>query len=420
MNIKIYGHPYHSLDYYFYTEEELILLFTKYTIQNALDYIDGSFAINIIYDDKEIWITDYYGIYPIFYNPIEKKVYVNFTKDMYLEVEPKYIDLCKKNIDEGDHMSNLPIDKYRCLEIYDMVLLFQKQSWIQKFNRYLLTVWKNWFILPPGSICIIDKHNMYIEKYQHNLDFYTDRIEPDDIFITTIKNTCMYNKVLCPLTAGWDTRGILSVITKYAKTYDRYTFFGYEEEIACLFNLPNVVKNYIGPYEKILNEHITDMNGMAFLCYEPHHFEQQHIFSNYDIVYSGTYANEFLGCLPFLMWQYKYGTGLGHYFKTETRYTKFMPPYLQKRLLSIFEKRKWKNVHIYESDKYKNLMLEKVMKKTNDSFLKIPFDMPYTPLQNKRKNRDLVPWLSTAKYPGFNLKMYYVKKYIKYMIGVDI
>jgi hypothetical protein len=107
-NLKIYGNPYHSLDYYFLNKEEIfIILFendTNLETISSLDFIDGVFSLFYENEDYLIIVSDPYGLYPLFYNKKELKVIDRFSDCEYdYKINNEYVNSCKKNLDKSYH-----------------------------------------------------------------------------------------------------------------------------------------------------------------------------------------------------------------------------------------------------------------------------------------------------------------------------
>jgi len=398
MNIEFYGHPYHSLDYHFYTKEELVTLFSTYTLENAINYIDGLFAINIIYDDNEIWINDYYGFFPIFYNIVEKKVCIDFTKDMSLDVEPKYIDLCKKNIDI-DLTSNFPIPRNQHIFFQNFILLFKNEKF--NINRYRITPWKNWYVLPSGSICKITKDLLYYYNYTIDTDFYPD--DSINIFVKSIQTVAKNKKCLLSLSAGRDSRNVLSVLqhSEYQclHTYTR----GQQQEFVKLWKSDNInitynESDFLSMYPNI----ITSLNGMSNIYKLKDYYISLQLYKNYDIVFSGL-GDSWFTSYPVLLYTIRSETGVGHYFKYIANHINcFFAPFNQKRMISNLHIKKHYGPNTYD----RNSLYYNILKKFNDKdLIELPFFNQY--FQQYKKNNFL--------YNDINMKYKYVMDYIKYM-----
>jgi len=403
MNVNIYGHPYHSLDYHFYTKEELVILFMKYTIQTVLNYVDGSFAIQILKDNEEIWITDYYGLYPVFYNPIEKKVCVNFTKDMNLEIEYKYIDLCKKNIDK-QFKSNYPTQSIDDSLFIIFDYFFQKNK-ISICNKYNITPWKNWFVLPPSCICIIRNNELIIKKYDIDSDFYIT--SPEIIFIESIKKVIKNHICLLSLSAGYDSRAIYSVVDN-CDVFTRDIEYEYVNKWAKTINI-QMDEIF---FEKNKTDFIHQLNGMCDVCAIKNFFMSFKLYYNYDLLLYGVGANQWLSGYTGILWQLRYATGLGHFYKLESNKIKTFSPFLQKRLIVAYKKNYQTKQNGFEKNHFCRNIIEQ--QKRYD-LLKINFVRIYMRKYSNKKS-----YLSTKTWGySYNTKYNYLSEYYK-LYNLDI
>ena len=203
IDIEIFGHPYHSYNYTFWNCSDLIILFNTYcdNYDSALHYIDGIFALRLIHDnDVEQWITDPFGEYPIFINNIDGKILANFNNnDVYIP-NSSYMLLADRNYDKSYHSNKMSTDG---------AIPF-------------ITPWKNWKVSTPSTIYTINNSKISAVKYQ--LIEYPDD-SYIDVFSNCIRALSKSRKVLIPLSAGYDSRGIYSVITgDNSIEYYRYTY----------------------------------------------------------------------------------------------------------------------------------------------------------------------------------------------------
>lgn len=391
MNIVIYGHPYHSLDYYFYEENSLIELFKSKPLEEALNYIDGVFALCIKEDNKETWITDFYGLYPIFYNAKEKKVCVNFNNDKTQEVNSKYLSLCEKNLDTRYHSA--AYKRPYSLEILDL-LHFMRHN-----ELYYSTPWVNWQVLTPATILVIENGKCDNKKYNIDSNFEID--EPEFIFINSIEKTCQNRKSLIPLSAGYDSRAMYSVLTKYSENVSRYTYGKEKEFVDAFCHTDSVMPEFDYNYEKILNNNICVMNGMGDMYYKCHNLFIQPSFYDYDILYTGDGANEFLSRPYHNIYSFVYATGDGHHYKTQTNKIKTMPPNCQKRLIASKK---------IKTEEDRVLFSKSIIEKTNAGLLEIPFHTGDSLTDNRSSN--------FGHNFDFNSKLKYVKAYINYIKNI--
>lgn len=395
MILTIYGYPYHSTEYYFYDNASLLQLFKTYNvldnvdnIKKALNYIDGVFAVQIRYDDNEIWISDYYGLFPLFYNPTEQKVIINFMQDMNVEKNKNYIDMCDKNIDNKYH-SNIPIKNKDAIVEMSIPNMISIKNKIQK---YLITPFKDWYILSPATIIYLKTK----EKYMYTIDkgFYPEDIET--IFINTIAKLSKNKSILIPLSAGYDSRCIFSVATKYVSSFYRYTYGVEKEFVDSHFKYDNVITDYTYNEQEIINQNILRMNGMSDIYYKTHNFHIQQYFKNFDILFTGDGANEHLKQYKNLF-KYFYATGDGHHYKTQAEKIITVPPYSQKRIIS--------NKKYYTTQLDRQEFSKNIINLTNKDLLQIPFYSGNVLTKNKASNY--------GHTFSFNTKLEYIHTYYK-------
>jgi len=394
MKINIYGKPYHTFEYYPHTEYTILDIYQQYLFPSFIDYIDGQFAIQILQDDKEIWITDYYGLYPIFYNDIEKKVCINFIQNMDLEVESKYIDLCKKNLDR-DYYSSLPV---HFLNFDDFC--FYNKNMLDK--KYFLTPWKNWFVLPPRSICIIHNNKITIESYLFKKE--TTNSTHDILVNSIIKTSKQKDNILLALSAGYDTRTLFSILQKYNICFDRYTYGIEDEYVTKNLHTYNSIPSFnMCNISNIVNDNISIMNGMGDLYVHVHEIFYEIFLKKYDFVYTGDGGNYFLGYENINIPTIQYAIGNGHYYKHLSNNINLFLPYAQKQIIHNKEQKTKQN---------RIKILLDIIKQNNEELLNVPCYTKYLYQNNQVSN---FPFLFY-----YNTKYNYIKKYIKHMKGIDI
>jgi len=357
MNVTIYGCPYHSLDYHFYTEEELVLLFTKYENMNeALNYIDGGFAIKIQKNTEEIWITDYYNFYPIFYNPIEKKVCVNFVKEMDLEINENFLLYNKIDDDDNEHVNtyiNIVHKKY--LEyMLDKNISdkdYKKPTVVNIIKngvkeKNIVTPWKNWFVVPCGSICKIS-NDITITKYNIDVDFHIDD-DPRNIILTLIESIKQKNiNILTALTNKQHTIYLFDILKEKIPIdkiylYDRNRIKNTTKNNSLLKNI-YINTNFIDDdydFNKILDycfmdDILTQYNGMIDLLY---YIKPLYFFKYNNNLSNFVFLKSFLGSHCVVLNELlsddrtQYNFIQGHIFKMETQHIPIISIYNQKRL----------------------------------------------------------------------------------------
>lgn len=316
IDIEIFGHPYHSYNYTFWNNSDLIILFNTYcdNYDSALHYIDGIFALHLTHDNGvEQWITDPFGEYPIFINNIDGKILPNFNNNDTYIPNSSYILLADRNYDKSYHSNRMNADG---------AIPF-------------ITPWKNWKVSTPSTIYTINNSKISTVKYQ--LIEYPDD-SYIDAFSNCIRGLSKSRKVLIPLSAGYDSRGIYSVITgDNSIDYYRYTYGAEKEYIDSLELDSNCMPDFDGDYEKQIKNHILDMNGMGDIYYKCHNFYIQQYWDNYDILFTGDGGNEFLS-KPNFNHSAIYATGDGHHYKTQINKIKTVSPYCNKRFLYLANK----------------------------------------------------------------------------------
>jgi hypothetical protein len=377
MQINIYGYPYNLYEYYLYNSENIknIIENNYKNIDNALNYIDGIFAINIIDDNIEYWITDPYGLYPIFINNIENKIVVNFNNSMELIPDKTYSFICHLNKDTSYHSNAIS------------EVMYKSCKGVPRNSP-----WNNWCVSEPQTIYTIQ--NNKISQHIYSIENCIDEEDPADIFINTIKKFSNNRKVLIPLSAGYDSRGIYSVLTKVSTDYHRYTY-GIEKDFVNSWNSnDNCLPEFDYNYEYQISKNLNRMNGMADMYYKCHNFFIQPYWTNYDIMLTGDGSNEFINRKSDGR-KFLYATGIGHHYKTQCDNIIQIAPYCQKRLINISKKRNIARIDL----------ITNIINKTNNDLMKIPF---YTGLTLTKDTH------SNFKYKfNFNTKETYLNRYIK-------
>lgn len=380
--IKIYGNPYHSLEYYFLNENDIYNIIFKNNEDlkdiTKIDYIDGIFSI-VFENEKFIYIiSDPYGLYPIFYNENEMLFTDNFDyykNKIEFEKNNDYIDLATKNYDISYH-SNLNINNS-----LNMVKQILKET-------CLITPFKNWKITKPGTITILNKTEKTKKTILYNIFNITlDLIEPEQIIEKCILELSKNKKVLLPLSAGYDSRTILSVLLNN-RNFDRYTYGKEKEYVDTIFDkigLKNVLPNNFSDYNNIdqyVTKYCLEMNGLGDLYYKVHNMVIQDIFYNYDVLFTGDGSNEFIGNNKdnfYLFYSFRYTTGDGHHYKTQSRKIKSVSPYCQKRLFSVLKNTK-------KSDSLRRKICENIIRKNNKQLLDFDIYSGDSYTQNKYSN----------------------------------
>lgn len=366
MNLKIFGNPYHSLEYSFLNKDEIYDLLFKNdeNLENisSLDFLDGVFSLVYENDDYLIIISDPYGLYPIFYNKKELKAVDNFTDiaNYKFEKSSTYETFVKNNLDKSYHSvlgSNVLQE--------DIRKIISKKCFESPF--------KNWKIVPPGCVIKINKKTKIEKFYYYNVIDINEKYleEPEKIIENCVLSLSSNKKVLSPLSSGYDSRTIFSILYNN-RDVSRYTY-GKEKEFvdSNFIGIPNCIQDHFSDfenYDSYVKKYCLEMNGMGDIYYKIHNFYIQNNYYNYDIMFTGDGNNEFVGNHKntfHLFYSARYATGDGHHYKTQARKIKAVPPYCQKRLLSVI---KGKN-----SDSLRREICLKLINKYNKQFLDIPF-----------------------------------------------
>ena len=364
-NLKIYGNPYHSLDYYFLNKEEIFIILFENDANletiSSLDFIDGVFSLFYENEDYLIIVSDPYGLYPLFYNKKELKVIDSFSDCEYdYKINNEYVNSCKKNLDKSYH-SALSANNLQD----DLRKIINKKCFDSPF--------KEWKIVQPGCVVKINKKTKIEKSYYYNVIDINEKYlkKPEELIEDCILFLSKNKKVLVPLSSGYDSRTIFSILYKN-RNVSRYTY-GKEKEFvdSNFINIPNCIeKHFIDfeNYDKYVLKYCLEMNGMGDIYYKIHNFFIQDNYLNYDIMFTGDGNNEFVGNHKntlHLYYSARYATGDGHHYKTQAKKIKAVPPYCQKRLLSAI---KGKN-----SDMLRREICINLINKYNSQFLDIPF-----------------------------------------------
>ena len=316
--VEVFGYPIHTLKRVLLTAEEIESIFMHLSnVQLITNYIDGIYVIHYHSNDADIWITDAFGEYPIFVNYKQSVITTDF-KDIY-DKNVLYEKLAKINYDKGYH-SNRQSEEIE--------------------NILPITPFRDWYIAKPCHIYVIS--NGVIKKYPYNFEFSTNgigfkNIDLDfvNVFSETIINISKNSKVLIPLSAGYDSRAIYSVLYGNNVNYNRYTY-GNEKKYIDSWKLDNnVFPEFDGNYKEYVDKHIFDMNGMGDIYYKCHNFYlQDNYWNDYDLLFTGDGGNEFLSKKDnsFAM---VYATGDGHHYKTQCKKIKTISPYCSRLFLSL-------------------------------------------------------------------------------------
>lgn len=337
LDVTIYGYPYHSYDYYFHNKDSISDLINTLDIEEALEYIDGVFCLCITLNDNVLWITDPYGLYPIFINE-ENNIISHNLNSPIIKNNVYYIYVDKYFNDSG-YNSNLT----------------------NSGHVLSITPWKKWQVCKPQHIYSIKDNKIVNYKYS----MITKYSNPAEIVIEMITKLSKNKKILVPLSAGYDSRAIYSVLSKTTNNYDRYTY-GTEKKYVDSY-LPvkdNIIqKDLYFNSEDIINRNILRMNGMADIYYKLHNFKlQEEVFYDYDILFTGDIANEGID-KDLNVYSMILSTGIGHHFKTQCEKIICAPPYAQKRLIFSVKKDNINRINLIET----------IISKSNQELLKHKF-----------------------------------------------
>ena len=310
-SVEIYGHPYAAETYNLLSTDDIADIFNSVrNIDLAIKYIDGIFAIHLVYHNgKNVWITDPFGEYPIFVNEKDANIVVNFKPGNKYDKNDVYYMLATKNSDKGYHSN-----------------IVAGSSHIP-----MVTPWRNWNVAEPCSIYTIKNREISHRKYQ--LYRYETKETYVDIFASIIKNMAENRKVLLPLSAGYDSRGIYGVIKGSGIAYSRYTYGNEKQFVNRMDNSESCMPEFDGDYNSQVSKHILSMNGMGDIYFKCHNFYIQDYWKEYDILFTGDGGNEFL-CKDDMSHSYVYATGDGHHYKTQADRIITISPYCSKKLLN--------------------------------------------------------------------------------------
>jgi len=384
INLKVFGHPYNSFDYVFINDDEVFnILFRKddnLDNYNSIDLIDGIFSIVYENENYLIIISDPYGLYPLFYNKKEMKVVDNFTdcNDCSYEKNNTYINLVKSNLDKSYHStldSNITKENSKKIIIKEIIS-----------KKCFVTPFKDWEVVQPGCIIKINKKTNNEKIYYYNIVNIDKKYleSPEKIIEDCILKLSTNKKVLVPLSAGYDSRTVFSVLYNN-RNVSRYTYGKEKEFIDSNFiGIDNCIKNHFNDfdnYDSYVRKYCLEMNGMADAYYKIHNFYIQNNYLNYDIMFTGDGNNEFVGNHKntlYMFYSARYATGDGHHYKTQARKIKTVSPYCQKRLLTAV---KGKN-----SDSLRKEICLNLINKYNKQFANIPFYSGNEYTNNKNSN----------------------------------
>ena len=249
-SVEIYGHPYAAETYNLLSTDDIADIFNSVrNIDLAIKYIDGIFAIHLVYHNgKNVWITDPFGEYPIFVNEKDANIIVNFKPGIKYDKNDVYRMLATKNSDKGYHSN-----------------IVAGSSHIP-----MVTPWRNWNVAEPCSIYTIKNREISHRKYQ--LYRYETKETYVDIFASIIKNMAENRKVLLPLSAGYDSRGIYGVIKGSGIAYSRYTYGNEKQFVNRMDNSESCMPEFDGDYNSQVSKHILSMNGMGDIYFKCHNF----------------------------------------------------------------------------------------------------------------------------------------------------
>lgn len=362
--LKIYGTVYHSLNYDILNSESLFDLIFKNNENlsdiSKLDYIDGIYSILYENEDNKIIITGAHGLYPLFYNVNTLEVINNFNKDSNFQPNHDYINLAEKNFDKSYHSllsNNLQIDIKNIIS-----------------RKIFISPFKYWNVTPPASIIFLNKKNKNIKIIYYNVYSELEPQQPEYLIENCLLKLSKDKKVLIPLSAGYDSRAIFSVLVNNADV-SRYTYgsesYFIDNIIGNDLNFSNCISDHLNDYNNYdyyVRKYCLTMNGMGDLYYKVHNLYIQKYFKEYDILFTGDGSNEFIENhkkVPYYIYTSQYATGDGHHYKTQCNVITSLSPYCQKRLLYSVKNKNSRKLRI---DICKNL-IEKHYKK----LLEYPF-----------------------------------------------
>lgn len=330
--IKIYGTAYHSLNYSLLNNDSLFDLVFKGNEDlsdiSRLDYVDGICSIVYESEDSRIVVSDPYGLYPLFYNINTHEVTDNFDKSLEYELNCKYIDLAEKNLDKSYHSlltGNLQVD------IKDIVT-----------RKIFISPFKYWNVTPPASIIYLDKKSKSTKIVYYNIYSELEPQQPEYLIESCLLRLSENKKVLVPLSAGYDSRAIFSILINNADV-SRYTYGSescfIDSTIGTNLNIENCITDHFNGYDNYdyyVRKYCLTMSGMGDLYYKVHNLYIQDYFKHYDILFTGDGSNEFIENsrrMPYYIYTAQYATGDGHHYKTQCNNIISLSPYCQKRLL---------------------------------------------------------------------------------------
>lgn len=362
--IKIYGTVYHSLDYTILDNDSLFDLVFKGNKDlsdiSRLDYVDGIFSILYENEDYKIIVSDAYGLYPLFYNIDTLEITDNFNKNLDYQSNSKYINLAEKNLDKSYHSllsGNIHTD------IKDIIT-----------RRIFISPFKYWNIVPPASIAYLDKKNKNIKIVYYNIYSELEPQQPEYLIENCLLRLSRDKKVLVPLSAGYDSRAIFSVLINNTNV-SRYTYgsesYFIDNIIGSDLDIKNCIYDHFNDYDNYdyyVKKYCLTMNGMGDLYYKVHNLYIQKYFKEYDILFTGDGSNEFIENhkkVSYYIYTAQYATGDGHHYKTQCNVITSLSPYCQKRLLYSVKNKNSRKLRI---DICKNL-IQKYYKK----LLEYPF-----------------------------------------------
>lgn len=196
LSVIVYGYPYHDDRKKWLTAEGILELYQKKGL-SFTNCIDGAFSI-IILGREKVLITDPIGVYNLFLLKKKDRVLVSNQLEYLIQHEPT------KSVDEKG--------------INDFIYL----GYVIGEN----TIFTNIKKAKPGSIEYLDYPNK-VEKYFEITDIKSSIHKLKKSFNSHIElGIGLNDKIILPLTAGLDSRVVLSKLIK--NNYENFSTFTHE------------------------------------------------------------------------------------------------------------------------------------------------------------------------------------------------
>jgi len=292
--IIILGFPYDLDNTKILDEEDIELLYEKYN-DDIINYVQGFFGLEIIFENYSKVITERFGLYPIFLNLKNFRIYND------IEIKDINYDFLKDSENYNDTRYLSPYRDEFLVSIEDNHFTADVVKKIAEIKelKYFPTIDNNFILLKNNSIYTIRDKD--INREEKKFIDYKEDIDPSDRFEYIVKERTKNKKVLTQLSYGHDTRLIVAALLKNNIDFD-YQSYGPEKELVERDLLPIIGKNPIefdddcireNPIN-IVKEHLKSTSGFGDPFYKAHnYYYAENLYKNYDIIITGGEFNEF-------------------------------------------------------------------------------------------------------------------------------